>query len=68
MNDIRGFYFNYEDVTPGEKCYYFEQLNKAIENLEKQNYSEQRNKVKNFIWGDALEKSMNDFVEHFLNK
>ena len=53
LKEDRELYFNYEEVTPGEKVYTFESLVKLLDNLEDLDYKKERKKIYDDFWKDS---------------
>lgn len=64
-NQDKGFLFNYEDVTPGEKVFDLESLKKAIlDNIEDDKFELERKKIKELYFG----KKNNDTFDLLIKK
>lgn len=64
-NQDKGFLFNYEDVTPGEKVFDLESLKNAIlDNIEEDKFELERKKIKELYFG----KKSNDTFDLLIKK
>jgi len=61
----RGLYYEYEDITPGPKAYNQGELHNAIKNIDKQDYSQQRQEVKKKIFDHYDGKASERITQYF---
>ena len=60
----KGFLFNYDDVTPGDKVHNVEELKLSIKNnLYNDKYKNQRNDIKNMYFGECQKDTFESVIE-----
>lgn len=67
VNEDRKLYFDYDEITPGEKVYTFEKLLDTLSILNNLDFSKEREQIKNKFWrfqdGDSSSRIYEYFVK-----
>ena len=66
IKEDRGLYFDYQNTTPGQKVYTFENLLSHLSKLEELNFSKERQEIKNEFWDFKDGDSSKRIYEYFL--
>ncbi len=62
ISDMRGIYYDYEEVTPGCKCYHFNELLASMDHFDHDQFQKHRQQMKEFFFKESLNKSLSDLL------
>jgi len=65
LNETRGIYENFDENTPGFKCYTFDELKNCMRNIDNKDFAKSRNKIKRKFWNRINNTSMTTFMDYF---